>query len=49
MSVNLGDDLAITVVVVYGLDLSHSPKGLKCLVIELIDVRHMRVGDDDVG
>lgn len=49
LRVNLCDNVAVSVIIVDSLDFPHSPEGLEGFVIELIDVRHVRISDHDVG
>ena len=45
---DLCNNLAVSVVVVDSLDLAHSSKGLEGSVIELVDVGHVRICDNNI-
>ena len=49
LSQRIADDLAITLVILHIFDLSDSTKGLKSFVVQLVDVGHVRIRDDDIG
>lgn len=49
LSQRIADDLAIALIVLDSLDLSDPAESLKSLVVELVDVGHVRIRDHDIG